>query len=201
MNRRIALFAPLALALLGTGPARADLSLAQISAYLNGLTTAEADFTQVSSDGAKSAGRLFIQRPNRMRFEYKGRDAALVLASAGSVAVFDPKSNQPPEQYPLRRTPLGLILGPKVDLERARMVVAHGPIGDQMTVTAQDPDHPEYGTIRLYFSQSPIALTQWVVTDDAGGQTLVRLGPLQTGASYPSSLFDIEGETERRASN
>lgn len=200
MNRRIALLAPLALALLAAAPARAQLSLSQISAYLNGLTSAETDFSQVGSDGSKSQGRLILQRPNRMRFEYQGRDAALVLASSGSVAIFDPKSNQPPEQYPLRRTPLSLILGPRVDLTKARMVVDHGEENGLTTVTAQDPEHPEYGTIRLYFSQSPIALRQWVVTDDAGGQTLVRLGSLQVGGSYPASLFDIAGETERRAS-
>ncbi|MCU0910675.1 MAG: outer membrane lipoprotein carrier protein LolA [Rhodobacteraceae bacterium] len=196
--RRSLLLAPLALAIVGAPAFAAPLSLSEVSQYLNAIQTAESTFTQINADGSRSTGRVFIHRPNRMRFEYAAPNEALVLASAGQVAVFDAKSNQPPEQYPLRRTPLNLILGRDIDLGRARMVVAHGEEQGMTTVTAQDPEHPEYGTIKLYFSASPVALRQWVVTDETGYQTTVVLDGLQTGASYPPSLFSIQREMQRR---
>lgn len=198
MNRRALLLAPLAL-IAAAAPLRAQLSLDQVSAYLNALTAAQSDFAQVNADGTRDKGRLFIARPNRMRFEYDGRDAALVLASSGNVAIFDAKSNQPPEQYPLRRTPLSLILGPRIDLTADRMVVAHGTEDGFTTVTAQDPDNPDYGSIKLFFTESPIALRKWLIVDQGGGQTLVLLDGLQPRASFPASLFDIRGEIERRS--
>jgi outer membrane lipoprotein-sorting protein len=193
-----ALLAPLALLALAL-PAQAEkISLSALSAYLNKLTTAEAEFTQVNADGTVGTGKLYIKRPGRVRFEYAPPDSTLVLASAGQVAVFDSKSNQPPEQYPLSKTPLNLILAEKVDLGRAKMVVGHVEDGTTTRVTAQDPEHPEYGSIEMVFTADPVELRQWVITDDAGGQTTVILGEMAKGGDYPTSLFSITVESEKR---
>lgn len=198
MNRRTAILAPLALLALGR-PALADkLSLSSLSKYLNGLTTVEADFTQVNADGSVSTGKIYIQRPGRVRFEYGPPDRSLVLASAGQVAIFDGKSNQPPEQYPLKRTPLNLILAANVDLGRAKMVVGHRADGTSTRVVAQDPENPEYGTIELVFTADPVELRQWIITDDLGKQTTVILGEMKKGGSFGASLFSITREIEKR---
>jgi outer membrane lipoprotein-sorting protein len=198
MNRRTLLLAPLAL-LVPALPAWAEkLPLGSLSKYLNGLTTVEADFTQVNSDGSVSTGRIFIKRPGRVRFEYNPPDKALVLAGGQQVAIFDGKSNVPPEQYPLRRTPLNLILAENVDLGRAKMVVGHKADGTSTRVTAQDPEHPEYGTIELVFTADPVELRQWVITDDLGQQTTVILGAMKKGGKLADSLFSITREMEKR---
>ncbi|MCL4675878.1 MAG: outer membrane lipoprotein carrier protein LolA [Pararhodobacter sp.] len=189
------LVAPLVLA----GPARADLiPLAEISRYFNSFRTAEADFTQVNPDGTLSTGRLMIHRPGRVRFEYAAPDQTLVLATGGSVNIFDARSNAGPTSYPLGRTPLALILDDTVNLGRDRMVVRHYQDGPTTSVVAQDPDHPEYGNIRLVFSGAPTELRQWVVTDDTGRETTVILGTLRTGIALGSLLFNLDIELERR---
>lgn len=203
MNRRTALLAPLATALfaglVASLPAQAaPVSLAALSKYLNAMTTLRTDFTQVNADGSVATGKLSISRPGRARFEYDPPDRSLVIAGSGSVAIFDAKSNQPPEQYPLSKTPLSLILANNVDLGRARMVVGHRQDGTSTRVTAQDPDHPEYGTIELVFTDSPLALRQWVITDDMGQQTTVVLNELENGISFSPRTFDIAAEIERR---
>jgi outer membrane lipoprotein-sorting protein len=132
-----------------------------------------------------------------MRFEYDAPNKSLVLASAGTVAIFDDKSNTAPEQYPLKRTPLNLILGQKVDLGRAKMVVGHEEIDGATVVVAQDPDHPEYGSIALYFGPGP-QLIQWVISDDLGQPTTVQLGALKPADDYPPSFFAIDREAEKR---
>lgn len=198
MNRRTAIFAPLALLAL-VQPALADkLSLGTLSQYLNGLTTVEADFTQVNSDGSVSTGKIYIKRPGRVRFEYAPPDKALVLASSGTVAIFDGKSNQPPEQYPLKRTPLNLILAENIDLARAKTVTGHRADGTATRVTAQDPEHPEYGTIELVFTADPVELRQWIITDDLGQQTTVILGSMKKGGNLGAATFSISHEIETR---
>jgi outer membrane lipoprotein-sorting protein len=170
MNRRIALLAPLAL--LVPLPALAEkLPLATISDYLNGLGTVETDFTQINPDGSIATGKIYIKRPGRVRFEYAPPDRSLVIAGGQQVAIFDSKSNQPPEQYPLKRTPLNLILAENIDLTRSNMVVGHSDDGTSTRVIAQDPEHPEYGTIELAFTSDPVELRQWVITDDLGSKT------------------------------
>ncbi|MBO9401075.1 outer membrane lipoprotein carrier protein LolA [Shimia sp. R9_3] len=178
-------------------PAFAEkLSLNALSTYLNSLKTAEAAFVQTSDDGSVQTGRLFIQRPGKMRFEYAPPQKALVLASNNAVAIFDDRANGAPETYPLRRTPLSLILARNVDLGSANMVVGHSFDGTHTVVTAQDPKSPESGQIQLKFSDSPVALQEWVILDAYGSQTTVRLDDVTTDMSFPRSLFDID--TERR---
>ncbi|MBK5927847.1 LolA family protein [Rhodobaculum claviforme] len=198
MDRRTLLLAPLAWAALGRPAAAAPIPLGEISRYFNAIQTAQAEFTQVNPDGSLSTGQLWIRRPGRMRFEYDSPDNSLVIAASGTVAVFDRKSNTGPAQYPLSRTPLSLILAPRVDLTQARMVVAHRQDGDTTVVVAQDPDRPEHGTLQLVFTAAPTELRQWRVTDDAGRETTVVLGQLRTGMTVPNRLFDLAAEAPQQ---
>ncbi|GAA6188767.1 outer membrane lipoprotein carrier protein LolA [Litorivita sp. NS0012-18] len=180
-------------------PAQADkLPLSQISSYLNAMKTAQGDFTQINDDGTISTGKIYIKRPGRIRFEYAPPQALLVLASGGAVAVHDPKGST--ETYPLNKTPLSLILAQNVDLGRAKMVVGHTSDGKTTTVRAQDPEHPEYGSIDLVFTDNPVQLRQWVIHDEGGSATTVVLGELKSGGALGNGIFNIELQT-RRASD
>ncbi|TNF61164.1 MAG: outer membrane lipoprotein carrier protein LolA [Rhodobacteraceae bacterium] len=190
-----------ALVVTGAAPAMAEmLPLSAISTYLNGLVTAQTDFTQINDDGSLSTGKLFIKRPGRMRFEYDPPDQAVVVAGGGTVVIFDAKSNTEPETYPLNRTPLSIILARQVDLDRADMVVGHGFDGTATVVTAQDPENPDYGNIQLSFTANPIELRKWVVTDNAGTQTTVILQDMKTGGALPDTMFNttVVGERQNR---
>lgn len=187
------------LALAAALPAAAEkLPLSAISAYLNSFETARGAFTQINDDGTIQTGTLYIRRPGRMRFEYDPPDETLVLASGGAVAVFDPKGNAGPETYPLERTPLKIILARQVDLSRERMVTAHDYDGTATIVTAQDPENPDYGSLQLVFTGSPVELRQWKVIDAAGGSTTVVLGELELGPALPNRLFNIQLNTRQR---
>lgn len=198
MNRRTLLLAAAGLVAFAPPAAAEPIALSEISRYFNAIRTAEAEFTQINPDGSLSTGTLWIRRPGRMRFEYDAPDDSLVIAASGTVAVFDRKSNTGPAQYPLSRTPLALILAPRVDLTRARMVVAHRQEDNTTVVVAQDPERPEQGALRLVFTAGPTELRQWRVTDDAGRETTVVLGALRTGVDLPGRLFDLAAETPQQ---
>ncbi|SEN33589.1 LolA family protein [Palleronia pelagia] len=187
-------------AVLAARPAMAaPISLNALSQYLNAMRTAEAEFTQINADGTISTGQIYIQRPGRVRFDYNPPEETLVMAGGGQVAVFDGKSNTGrPEQYPLSRTPLSIILEANVNLAQRNMVVGHREDGAKTIVTAQDPENPQYGRIELVFTATPIQLRQWVIIDGQGSRTTVVLGDLQTGGSFPARYFSIPTEISRR---
>ena len=199
MNRRFALLAPIAFCLTALPVLAAEkLSLKDISQALNALKTVKGAFTQINDDGSITTGTIYIKRPGRARFEYNPPAPALVMAGGGQVAIFDPKSNLPPEQYPLKRTPLNLILKRNVHLNQENKVVGHDFDGTTTSVTAQDPKNPELGTIKMIFSGPPIELRQWVITNQDGSQTTVILGDVTRGGSIASSLFSIPTEINKR---
>lgn len=196
--KKLALALAPVIALLATAPAAMaeKISLNNISNYLNGLSTVQSEFTQVNPDGTISAGTVYIQRPGRVRFEYKN-SKQLMLASGGQVAVFDAKSNQGPQVYPLGQTPLSIILDQNVNLARKGMVTGHSERKNTTVVKAHDPAHPQYGSIEMVFT-APTELRQWVVTDDTGKKTTVILGEMKKGVSFKPSTFAIQNEINRR---
>ncbi|SFS89913.1 Outer membrane lipoprotein-sorting protein [Sulfitobacter marinus] len=176
-------------------PAAADkLPLNAISSYLNAMKTAQGDFTQINDDGSISTGTIYIKRPGKARFEYNAPDTGIVIAGSNTVVIYDKKSNQPAETYPLSKTPLSIILAENVNLGQARMVTGHSYDGTSTTVRAQDPEHPEYGNIELKFTANPVELRQWVINNGNGSQTTVVLGELETGGVLANSIFDVSGK-------
>ncbi len=179
--------------------AQAKVPMTRLSEYFNGIRTLEATFTQLNDDGSRSAGTLYIRRPGRARFEYDPPDKSLVMAGGGQVAIFDGRSNRSrPEQYPLKRTPLYIILERNVDLARRNMVVGH--FGDDTTTTlvAQDPDEPQNGRVELVFQNEPLTLAGWAVVDGGGSRTRVQLNQIKLGGQLPARLFSIPNEVNSR---
>ncbi|AJE45134.1 LolA family protein [Celeribacter indicus] len=199
MKRFLTALAPAVLFALSTvAPAVAEkLPLSTLSAYLNGLSTVQAEFVQTNDDGSRSNGTVTIKRPGRIRLEYGGPGDPLVLGMGGQVAVFDPGSNEPPQRFPMSQTPLNVILARNIDLTRAKMVVSHTERNGDTIVRAQDPDHPEYGYIDLIFSNTPV-LKAWIVHDESGATTEVQLQRMSLGGSVSDGVFNIRSEARRR---
>ena len=198
MHRRS--FLALAAALpLTVGAATAKVPLDRLSRYFNGITTLEARFTQLNPDGSRSAGKLYMRRPGRARFEYDPPEKSLVMAGGGQVAIFDGRSNTGnPDQDPLKRTPLAIILGRNVDLAQRSMIVGHDGDDRQTTLVAQDPEAPENGRVELVFMNEPLTLAGWTVVDGQGQRTRVQLERIQLGGRIAARLFSIPQEIEAR---
>ena len=184
--------------ILATPVAAEKISLNEISSYFNTMTTAEAQFSQFTDTGETSTGRLFIRRPGRIRFEYDPPEATLVVVGGGQVAVFDPKSRDELLRFPLRHSPLSLVLERTVDLAQRDMVVAHFEAESQTAVTLQDLENPDYGFIQLIFTDNPVQLRQWVVQDNSGGRTRIVLDSLTQGGKLSNVLFNIQHEMQKR---
>ncbi|MEL6168813.1 MAG: outer membrane lipoprotein carrier protein LolA [Pseudomonadota bacterium] len=189
-----------AAAVMAAGPVTAQaIPLDRISSYFNAIETLQAKFAQFNPDGTIASGTLYIRRPGRMRFEYDPPQRALVMAGAGQLAIFDGRSNESrPEQYPLRRTPLNILLERDVRLGANGVVVGHSGDASATRVIARDPQRPEMGWIEFVFAERPLRMTEWTVVDDAGQRTRTVLSELRTGVQLANSLFSIQDETNRR---
>jgi len=168
------------------------------SNWLRSFETLTADFTQISQTGERAEGRMLISRPGKMRLEYQGKDAPLVIVGAGAVAIFDPQSNGGPTQYPLSRTPLGPILARNPNLSASDMIENSLHIGSEVSITAQDPNHPEYGHTEFFFSADSGALTKWIMTSAAGEETLLTFSNIETGMRLGLLPFSASREAEIR---
>src|SRR5437879_4597889 len=72
------------------------LQLQRIAAYLNGIRTMTARFRQVANNGGVSAGKLWVARPGRRRFEYDPpTPRSSARCSAGAAGPDDCRGDRP----------------------------------------------------------------------------------------------------------
>ncbi|MDA8741513.1 outer membrane lipoprotein carrier protein LolA [Amylibacter sp.] len=174
------------------------ISLNKISDYINGLTTLQADFEQINSDGSIDRGKLYIRRPGRMRLEYTAPNNALVIAGAGSVAIFDDKSKNGPTLFPLKKTPLNLLLKKNVDLSKNEMITEHTANNENTFIVAKDLKRKSQGSIKMMFSNSPVSLQGWTITNQSNQKTKIILNKLDKKTKIPLYLFNISAASKNK---
>ena len=166
-------------------------SLAAISSYFDQHKVLAAQFVQISYDGSRADGQIFLKRPGRLRFEYQDPNNVVVLVAEKRITIFDYKSDSQPTSYPVSNSPLSLLLDDEIDFTKDSMVLDHSYDGSLTRVTLNNPEHQEFGQITLIFEQDPLRLSQWQVTNQVGEQILVMLNDLEYDVVMYDTLFNI----------
>lgn len=177
-----------------TAPVPAKLTAEQkalldkATAYIQGLSSAKGRFVQTDQRGTQTQGTFYLQRPGKARFQYDPPAGLLVVSNGNNVNIFDSRLKTY-ESYPLSKTPLNLLLAREVRLDRGVVITDVRPLADGFTIVAQDAKRQALGRISIDFSNGPMALMGWTVTDIKGGQIRVRLADFAETANLDPKLF------------
>jgi len=169
-------------------------AIQKANAYFNSATTMVGDFVQIGADGRRSEGKVYIQRPGKLRFEYAPPATLEIVADGLSVAVHDRKTATK-DIYFISQTPLKFLLKDQVDLNRDVQVI--DVASDPSAVTILVEDRATFGgtsRIKLVFDPARFALKQWQVTDPQGYETLVSLFNIDLTKKPDPYLFQITQE-------
>jgi outer membrane lipoprotein-sorting protein len=191
VSRRAALAALVAVAAtpaFALSPEDNDL-VAKAVAYLDSLSSAKSRFTQTDPRGDTATGTLYLARPGRARFQYDAPATLLITCDGQTVTLTDTRLKTR-QRFPLKSTPLAIFLADHIRLDRGAHVtrVDRGP-GGTFSITARSAVGLSQGEIVLYFEQSPLKLTGWVVIDGQGRTTRVTLDGLTAIPMPPADLF------------
>ena len=162
------------------------------NAYLNGANSFVADFVQTGADARRSEGKLYVQRPGRMRFEYAAPATLEIVADGTSVAIRDRKLATQ-DMYFLSQTPLKFLLKDKIDLRKDVRIL--DVTSDKKNAVISIEDKATFGgtsLIKLIFDPRTFVLKQWQVTDPQGYETLVSLFNIDVDQTQDPSLFRID---------
>jgi outer membrane lipoprotein-sorting protein len=166
----------------------------RLNAYFNGFSTLQGDFIQFAADGRRFEGKLYIQRPGKMRFEYRPPVTMEVIADGTSVAIRDRKLATQ-DLYSIGQTPLKFLLKEQMNLEKDTIVTGVSTKGDILSLKLEDRSTLG-GTskITLNFDLAANALRQWVVIDPQGYETSVSVYNLDTQRRPDQKNFVINYE-------
>jgi outer membrane lipoprotein-sorting protein len=156
--------------------------------WFNSLTTYQAKFKQVSSDGSYTTGQFSLQRPYLSRFDYDD-PVPLTLITTKTWLHVDEEDRRQVTSYPVSETPLALILADPVRLRDAEIETKSEIRDSVVVVTLEQHSGEAAGKVVLEFSQDPFELRRWIITDVNGITTTIFLDEPQKGVTLSPRLF------------
>lgn len=169
-----------------TAQDRADI--ARIEAYLNEVRSVRSKFVQLASGGRFSEGTLYIDRPGRLRLDYKPPSAIQVFANGRWLVYVDTELEEV-SHVPIDSTPAGFLVREKINLAKditvERVIRQPGTVSLQMSQTGD----PEAGRLTMTFADAPLSLRKWTVVDAQGTSTSVTLVAPDFNVAIPHAVF------------
>lgn len=163
-------------------------SVQSLSDYFNRFAYIQGDFVQVGPKGHVSQGLFYISKPGKLRFEYAPPNPFLVVSDGDHVIVAN-KKNEKTDYYPLSKTPLQLVLAPKVNLLQDAKVVDVQKQDHLVAITLEDKSAFIPGQLILVFDEQTPALVQWIIVDSSGNRTTISLSNITTDVAPDPKLF------------
>jgi outer membrane lipoprotein-sorting protein len=166
----------------------------RVNIYLMSVQTLTGDFVQIAPDGRRSEGKIYLQKPGRIRFEYNP-PSPMELVSDGSSLVVRDRKLETQDLYPLSQTPLRFLLADRIDLTKDTTVIAVS--SDDTFVSVQIEEKQTLGgshKVLMMFSAKDMQLKQWTITDPQGFDTTVALYNLDPTKKLDPGMFKINYE-------
>ncbi|MGH6953658.1 MAG: LolA family protein [Alphaproteobacteria bacterium] len=150
------------------------VELDRIERYLNDVKTMESRFVQVASDGSSATGSIYISRPGKLRVVYDPPNPITVVATGVLLVYYDPEVQQV-SYLPLESSAASFLIRERIELggELEVLGLEYGP--SVIRLSLAERDDRAAGRITLVFSDKPLMLRKWTVTDAQGQVTDVAL--------------------------
>lgn len=162
--------------------------------YLNTITSLKARFVQVTEDGRYSEGKLYFQRPDKIRFEYAPPVPILIVANYDWVTYWDAELRQA-SKIPLSSTPLWILAREKISLSDKLTVTGVHRDAGVVRIGMVQTDDPDAGHVVMTFSMTPTSLRKWSITDTQGTTINVALFNAEKNVAIDPELFEFQDPT------
>ena len=167
-------------------------TLAAVQAHLRATSTMTASFTQTDRNGQRLTGKMTLKRPGKIRFEYQKGVPLLIVGDGNSLTMIDYEVRQV-QRWPVKNSPLTVLLDPERDLAAYARMVATGD-ASVISVEVRDPKRPEFGTITMVFTRDAagpagLRLRGWVALDAKNNRTRIDLADQLFNVAVADSSF------------
>jgi outer membrane lipoprotein-sorting protein len=169
-------------------PAGDAETVARVEEYLNSIRTLQARFVQTATDGSHAEGTLYLQRPGRLRIDY-APPARLQIYATGMWLIMVDEELKEVNQLPLSATPASVLVRNRIELSGDIAVQSLERDRGALRIGLTRTDEPGAGTLTFVFSEQPLALRQWSVTDSREVTTRVALLDPEINIDIPRSVF------------
>jgi outer membrane lipoprotein-sorting protein len=169
------------------GLVRADV-VGDAEDWFNKISTMQADFIQVASDGSTASGVIHLRRPHQMKIVYDLEEPLILLTTRIWIHV-DRPNDRTVTSYPISETPLSLLLKKEVRLRSDAFTTSSNVENGIVRVLLAKETGEAAGELTLEFTEKPFVLRKWTVRDAADVTTTVTLQNMRFGHQYENRMF------------
>lgn len=169
------------------GLVRADV-VGDAEDWFNKISTMQADFIQVASDGSTASGVIHLRRPHQMKIVYDLEEPLILLTTRIWIHV-DRPNDRTVTSYPISETPLSLLLKKEVRLRSDVFTTSSNVENGIVRVLLAKETGEAAGELTLEFTEKPFVLRKWTIRDAADVTTTVTLQNMRFGHQYENKMF------------
>ena len=169
------------------GLVRADV-VGDAEDWFNKISTMQADFIQVASDGSTASGVIHLRRPHQMKIVYDLEEPLILLTTRIWIHV-DRPNDRTVTSYPISETPLSLLLKKEVRLRSDAFTTSSNVENGIVRVLLAKEAGEAAGELTLEFTEKPFVLRKWTIRDAADVTTTVTLQNMRFGHQYENRMF------------
>lgn len=164
-----------------------------ISNHFKTVPTMTGEFVQFGPNGEQTGGKFLIKRPGKIRFNYEEPSPITVVSNGRTLAVKN-KKLKTTNYYPLKKTPLSLLLSNKIKInDKSIRSVEAGK--DVTTVVMGDKKIFGDSEITLLFDPQNQDLRQWTIKDAQGKETSVMIFNVKKNVKISNTKFAVNKPT------
>ena len=156
---------------------------------LNLTKTLKARFVQISSNGEFTEGQLLLKRPGKLRLVYDSPNPLMIIADGTYISFVDRDLDEATTLL-LSLTQAAFLLQEKISFFSNNLIITgYQQKPGFLKVSITKSDAPLEGKLTLIFSDTPLELRKWIITDSQGIVTTVSLLKSQLNIPIDKKIF------------
>jgi outer membrane lipoprotein-sorting protein len=163
--------------------------IAEINAHNSQIRTMVGRFLQIDTDGGRTEGTFFLERPDKIAFRYAPPSREEIVSVGRGFYVLN-RRDETYYAYPQDTIPLRQFLGNDIDLLNANVVDVTNADG-YMTITVIDETVAGTVQVSLIFDTDTKDLAQWSLVEPSGAELTFSLYDVEKGVQIPRAFFSI----------
>ncbi|MHA6299695.1 LolA family protein [Devosia sp. CAU 1758] len=159
----------------------------EINAHNSAIRTMVGRFLQIDSQGGRTEGTFFLERPNKIAFRYAPPSREEIVSIGRGFYVID-RREETYYAYPQDSIPLRQFLGEQINLLNANVIDVTTTDG-YLSITVIDNTVAGTVQVSLIFDIETKDLAQWTLIEPNGSELTFSLYDVEKNREIPPNFF------------
>lgn len=163
--------------------------ISDIGTHNSAIRTMVGRFLQIDSNGGRTEGTFFLERPSKVAFRYAPPSREEIVSVGRGFYVLN-RRDETYYAYPQDSIPLRQFLGDQINLLDANVVEVTNSDG-YMAITVIDETVAGTVQVSLIFDTQTLDLAQWTLVEPSGAELTFSLYDVEKDVQIPPAFFSI----------